>query len=68
MFCMLNFWQADVNNAVNAAKQAFRLGSEWRRMDAAKRGYLLNKLADLMERDRGYLAVSHFNCIIFEYL
>ena len=68
MFCMLNIWQADVNNAVNAAKQAFRLGSEWRRMDAAKRGYLLNKLADLMERDRGYLAVSQVNCIIFEYL
>jgi hypothetical protein len=37
-------------------------------MDAAKRGYLLNKLADLMERDRGYLAVSQVNCIIFEYL
>lgn len=35
----------------------FRLGSPWRRMDASERGYLLHKLADLMERDRTYLAV-----------
>uniref|UniRef100_A0A1I7X391 Uncharacterized protein n=1 Tax=Heterorhabditis bacteriophora TaxID=37862 RepID=A0A1I7X391_HETBA len=27
-------------------------------MDASQRGYLLNKLADLMERDRTILAVS----------
>lgn len=50
--------QADVNKAVAAAKHAFKLGSEWRRMDASERGNLLNKLADLMERDRVYLAVS----------
>ena len=36
--------------------QAFQFGSPWRTMDAAGRGELLNKLADLMERDRTYLA------------
>jgi aldehyde dehydrogenase (NAD+) len=48
--------RADVDVAVQAASQAFRFGSEWRRTDAAARGELLNKLADLMERDRAYLA------------
>jgi retinal dehydrogenase len=50
--------KADVDKAVAAAKQAFRLGSEWRQMDASNRGRLLNKLADLIERDMNYLAVS----------
>ena len=35
---------------------AFELGSPWRTMDASRRGELLNKLADLLERDREYLA------------
>ena len=48
--------KADVDKAVSAAKEAFKLGSPWRTMDASKRGNLLNKLADLMERDREYLA------------
>ncbi|XP_058850681.1 aldehyde dehydrogenase, mitochondrial-like isoform X2 [Acipenser ruthenus] len=48
--------KADVDKAVNAAKQAFRLGSPWRRMDASHRGLLLNRLADLIERDSAYLA------------
>jgi len=48
--------RADIDIAVNAAKNAFRLGSEWRRMDASQRGELIYKLADLMERDREYLA------------
>ncbi|CAB3244060.1 unnamed protein product [Arctia plantaginis] len=48
--------QVDVNNAVKAAKDAFKLGSPWRTMDASERGYLINKLADLIERDRTYLA------------
>lgn len=38
----------------------FRLGSPWRRMDASQRGVLINRLADLMERDIVYLAVSLF--------
>lgn len=50
--------QADVDKAVKAAKAAFQLGSPWRRMDASHRGKLLNRLADLIERDRAYLAVS----------
>ncbi|XP_053208957.1 aldehyde dehydrogenase 1A1-like isoform X2 [Panonychus citri] len=47
---------ADINKAVAAAKEAFKLGSEWRTMDASARGKLLNKLADLIERDADYLA------------
>jgi aldehyde dehydrogenase (NAD+) len=50
--------KTDVAKAVAAAKNAFKLGSPWRRMDASQRGNLLYRLADLMERDRGYLAVS----------
>ncbi|KAL7289804.1 hypothetical protein TKK_0016206 [Trichogramma kaykai] len=46
----------DINIAVQAAQEAFRLGSPWRTMDASRRGLLLNRLADLMERDRTYLA------------
>lgn len=47
-----------MEKAVAAARSAFKLGSPWRRMDASERGLLLLKLADLMERDRLYLAVS----------
>ncbi|XP_052792547.1 aldehyde dehydrogenase 1A1-like [Mya arenaria] len=46
----------DVDKAVAAAKAAFKHGSPWRSMDATKRAALLNKLADLVERDRVYLA------------
>ncbi|XP_050605730.1 aldehyde dehydrogenase, mitochondrial [Macaca thibetana thibetana] len=46
----------DVDKAVKAARAAFQLGSPWRRMDASHRGRLLNRLADLIERDRTYLA------------
>ncbi|KAL4227704.1 Retinal dehydrogenase 1 [Mactra antiquata] len=48
--------KADVDKAVAAAKKAFEFGSEWRSMDASQRAVLLNKLADLIERDRIYLA------------
>jgi len=48
--------KADIDKAVAAAKEAFSLGSPWRRMDAAERGNRLLKLADLMQRDRGLLA------------
>ena len=48
--------KADVDLAVKAAREAFKLGSPWRTMDASERGRLLNKLADLIERDREYLA------------
>ena len=46
----------DVDVAVEAALKAFEIGSEWRTMDASVRGELLNRLADLMERDREELA------------
>lgn len=56
---------ADIDVAVNAAAKAFKLGSPWRTMDASQRGVLLNKLADLMERDRTYLAVRTQPCFFF---
>lgn len=46
----------DIDLAVEAATDAFKFGSIWRRLDASERGRLLNKLADLMERDAGYIA------------
>ncbi|CAH1787711.1 unnamed protein product, partial [Owenia fusiformis] len=47
--------KADVASAVNAARQAFELGSAWRTLDASKRGRLIAKLADLLERDLVYI-------------
>ena len=63
-YCVSN--QADVHKAVKAARDAFSLGSPWRRMDAAERGRLLYKLADLIERDANYLAVSTACCLLPE--
>ena len=54
-------FQADVDKAVKAATEAFKLGSPWRTMDASQRGNLLYKVADLIERDSDYLAVSENN-------
>ncbi|KAG8233365.1 hypothetical protein J437_LFUL005827, partial [Ladona fulva] len=48
--------KADIDLAVSAAKDAFKIGSKWRTMDASARGHLLLKLASLMERDIDYLA------------
>ncbi|XP_076863777.1 retinal dehydrogenase 2 [Brachyhypopomus gauderio] len=48
--------KADVDKAVQAARLAFSLGSLWREMDSSERGRLLSTLADLVERDRAYLA------------
>ncbi|AWO97134.1 Aldehyde dehydrogenase mitochondrial [Scophthalmus maximus] len=48
--------EADVDKAVKAARDAFRFGSPWRRMDASHRGLLLHRLADAIERDTAYLA------------
>lgn len=50
--------QEDIDKAVAAAKEAFKLGSPWRRMDASQRGRLLYKLGDLMERDAEIIAVT----------
>jgi len=54
----LIYFQADVDAAVAAAKRAFRPGSAWRKMDASDRGVLMNKLADLIDASKHYLAVS----------
>lgn len=48
--------KADIDLAVKAAREAVKLGSPWRRMDASARGRLINKLADLIERDAKYIA------------
>jgi len=48
--------KGDVDIAVKAAREAFTLNSTWRTMDASARGCLLNKLADLIERDQKYLS------------
>nr|CAD7590250.1 unnamed protein product [Timema genevievae] len=48
--------KADIDKAVAAASEAFKFGGVWRRTDASERGVLLNRLADLIERDRVYLA------------
>jgi len=47
---------ADVDVAVKAARNAFKLGSPWRTSDAGTRAQLMNRLADLMERDLEHLA------------
>lgn len=49
-----------MEKAVKAARKAFEMNSEWRTMDASDRGQLIYRLADLIERDRVYLAVSFF--------
>jgi aldehyde dehydrogenase (NAD+) len=46
----------DVDQAVLAAGAAFQEGSAWRRLAAAERGRLLNKLADLIEKHADELA------------
>jgi len=56
--CHVALSKADVDKAVAAAVAAFELGSPWRQMDASQRGLLLLKLADLVERDTAYIAVS----------
>ncbi|EED93969.1 aldehyde dehydrogenase [Thalassiosira pseudonana CCMP1335] len=51
-------WEAgveDVDRAVTA-RAAFEIGSPWRSMNATDRRDLLNKLADLITRDRDYLS------------
>ncbi len=47
---------ADVDLAVKAARKAFHSKAPWRRMSAAERGKLMNRLADLMEKNADELA------------
>lgn len=48
--------KADVDLAVKAARAAFHSKSPWRRMTASDRGKLLNRLADLIEKNADELA------------
>lgn len=50
----------DIDLAVKAAEAAFDQKSEWRKMDQSQRALLIHRLADLMERDSVYLAVSQY--------
>ncbi|MGH9624960.1 MAG: aldehyde dehydrogenase family protein [Bryobacteraceae bacterium] len=47
---------ADVDLAVKAARKAFHSKAPWRRMAASERGKLLNRLADLIEKNIDELA------------
>ncbi|XP_059056629.1 aldehyde dehydrogenase 1A1-like [Achroia grisella] len=54
--------KVDIDVAVRAAHRAFHRNSEWRLMDASERGRILQKFADLVERDAKYLAeLESFN-------
>jgi aldehyde dehydrogenase (NAD+) len=54
--------KTDVDHAVKAARKSLESGP-WAKMDAADRGRLLYKLADLVERDAAELAeLESFNC------
>ncbi|KAI7904320.1 aldehyde dehydrogenase domain-containing protein [Cokeromyces recurvatus] len=46
--------QSNVDAAVQAAQECFK--TTWRRVSPAERGRLINRLADLMERDKDELA------------
>ena len=48
--------KADIDLAVKAARKALESGP-WKKMDAADRGRLMFKLADLIEKEAGELAV-----------
>ncbi|XP_015600493.1 retinal dehydrogenase 1 [Cephus cinctus] len=48
--------KADVDKAVAAATQAFTRGSQWRNLDASARAVLMHKFADLLDRDKEYIA------------
>jgi len=48
--------KADIDLAVKAAQKAFAHGSVWRNMDGSARGYLMNKFADLIDRDSTIIA------------
>ena len=62
-----NIWfitQVDVDKAVKAARAAMAFGSPWRTMDASKRGKLIAKFCELLDRDKSYIAVSTNSCFI----
>uniref|UniRef100_A0A8D2ZVW8 aldehyde dehydrogenase (NAD(+)) n=1 Tax=Scophthalmus maximus TaxID=52904 RepID=A0A8D2ZVW8_SCOMX len=56
LLCDVDEADEDVDKAVRSARAAIQMGSPWRSMDASDRGHVLNRLADLVERDRLLLA------------
>lgn len=59
---MFFYHQADIDAAVSSAKRAFKRNSEYRLLDASQRGRILNKFAELLERDADYLgALESYN-------
>lgn len=54
--CLYFYCQADIDKAVQAAREAFKLGSKWRSLDASARGRLISRLAELIELEKRYLA------------
>ncbi|AMO67292.1 NAD-dependent aldehyde dehydrogenase [gamma proteobacterium BDW918] len=54
--------QDDLDLAVSAARQQFD-GGEWSQLSGGERGQLLNKLADLVERDAAIIANMDARCI-----
>jgi len=52
----------DVDDAVQAARAQFD-GGEWSKMSGAQRGQLINRLADLVERDANIIADMDAVCI-----
>ena len=49
----MDIFQADVDVAVKAATEAFKMGSKWRSSDASERGRLMNKVCN-------FLSISQF--------
>ncbi|XP_026737672.1 retinal dehydrogenase 1-like [Trichoplusia ni] len=47
--------KADVDLAVKAARRAFHRNSEWRLLDASRRGEILHKFSELVQRDSKYI-------------
>lgn len=54
--------QEDVDAAVKCARKAFS-GTEWRAIDASKRGRLLHQLGDLVEEHLETIAVNQISMI-----
>ena len=48
--------KADVDKAVAAAREAMKRNSPWRKMNPNQRGKILNKIADIIERDSAMIA------------
>ena len=50
---------------MKAAQTAFKPDAPWRTMDESTRGELIHKLADLIEKNAVYMAVSKMSIFIY---